>query len=111
MLNSKLLMQIIRFLVKIPDYIAVGLIRIYQFFLSTDHSFWARPDIFRVCTFYPSCSEFTRQAILKHGFILGSIMGAKRIFDCNPFSKGGHDNVPDHFTLRRYQGEDSKPGW
>lgn len=104
-------MKIIHFIIKIPDYLAAGLIRVYQFTLSTDHSFWAKPEVFRICTYHPSCSEFTRQAILKHGLILGSLMGLKRIIDCNPFSKGGLDPVPDKFTLRRYRGKNAKPAW
>ena len=97
------------FIVRIPRYIASGVIRIYQFLLSTDHAFWARPDIFRICTYHPSCSEFARLAILKHGVILGSLMGIKRVIDCNPFSRGGYDPVPRHFTLRRYRGKNAKP--
>jgi len=103
-------MKIIKFIIKIPRYLAANLIRIYQITLSTDHAFWAKPEVFRICTYHPSCSEFTRQAILKHGVILGSIMGIKRIIDCNPFSKGGYDPVPEKFTLRRYRGEGAKPG-
>lgn len=102
-------MNILRYIIRIPDYFAVGLIRVYQFLFSTDHSFWAKPELFRICTYYPSCSEFTRLAILKHGLLPGSIMGLKRIIDCNPFSKGGHDPVPEHITLRRYKGKGAKP--
>lgn len=47
-----------------------------------------------VCKFRPTCSEYTRQAIVKYGFIKGSLMGAYRILRCNPFSKGGYDPVP-----------------
>lgn len=43
------------------------------------------------CKFYPSCSEYTKQAIQKYGCIKGSIKGFKRILRCNPFSKGGYD--------------------
>ncbi|MBU0976492.1 MAG: membrane protein insertion efficiency factor YidD [Patescibacteria group bacterium] len=96
-------------LIKIPRYFASGFIRVYQFFLSTDHSFWAKPEVFRICTYHPSCSEFTRQSILKHGVILGSFMGLKRIVDCNPFSKGGYDPVPEKFSLKRYQGNGVGP--
>lgn len=98
-------------IIKLPRYAASGLIRIYQMLLSTDHAFWAHPKIFRICTYQPSCSEFTRLAILKHGVILGSVMGLKRIIDCNPFSHGGHDPVPDKFTLRRYKGQGAKPAY
>jgi putative membrane protein insertion efficiency factor len=104
-------MKVISFIFKIPRYSASGLIKVYQFFLSTDHAFWARPDVFRICTYTPSCSEFTRQAILKHGLLLGGIMGAKRVIDCNPFSKGGYDPVPAKFSFRRYRGKDAKPGF
>lgn len=43
------------------------------------------------CKFYPTCSEYTKQAIEKYGVIKGCIYGAKRILKCNPFSKGGYD--------------------
>lgn len=43
------------------------------------------------CKFYPTCSEYTKQAIEKYGAIKGSYLGIKRILRCNPFSKGGYD--------------------
>lgn len=43
------------------------------------------------CKFYPTCSEYTRQAIEKYGVVKGVWLGAKRILKCNPFSKGGYD--------------------
>ena len=43
------------------------------------------------CKFYPSCSEYTKQAIIKYGAFKGSLLGIKRILKCNPFSKGGYD--------------------
>jgi hypothetical protein len=46
------------------------------------------------CRFSPSCSEYTRQALIKHGAIRGSVMGARRILRCHPFNPGGHDPVP-----------------
>lgn len=44
-----------------------------------------------VCRFYPTCSEYTRQAIIKYGAFKGSWIGLKRILRCHPFSKGGYD--------------------
>ena len=49
----------------------------------------------RQCRFYPSCSEYTKQAIIKHGFFLGCTLGAYRIIRCNPLCKGGLDPVPE----------------
>ena len=43
------------------------------------------------CKYYPTCSEYTMQAINKYGCIKGSFLGVKRILKCNPFSKGGYD--------------------
>ena len=64
--------------------ISVFLIRFYQNHIS-------RKD----CRFIPSCSEYTLEAILKHGFFIGVALGFWRILRCNPFSKGGFDKVPD----------------
>ena len=43
------------------------------------------------CKYYPSCSEYTKQAIEKYGAGKGMILGIYRILRCNPFSKGGYD--------------------
>lgn len=43
------------------------------------------------CIFYPTCSNYTIQAIEKYGFLKGSFLGLKRIIRCNPFNKGGYD--------------------
>ena len=46
------------------------------------------------CRFYPTCSEYTKQAILKYGLFKGSFMGLKRICKCHPLNGGGYDPVP-----------------
>ena len=46
------------------------------------------------CRFYPTCSNYAIEAINIHGAIKGSWLAIKRIFRCNPFSKGGFDPVP-----------------
>ena len=43
------------------------------------------------CKYYPSCSEYMKQAINKYGCIKGIFLGLIRILKCNPFSKGGID--------------------
>ena len=46
------------------------------------------------CRFYPTCSEYTKQAIIKYGIIKGSWLGIKRICKCHPFNEGGYDPLP-----------------
>ena len=43
------------------------------------------------CKYYPSCSEYMKQAIEKYGCFKGTFKGIKRLLKCNPFSKGGYD--------------------
>ena len=43
------------------------------------------------CKYYPTCSEYSRQAITKYGAIKGGFLSIKRFCKCNPFSKGGYD--------------------
>ena len=43
------------------------------------------------CKYYPTCSQYMKQAIEKYGAIKGVFLGIKRILRCNPFSKGGYD--------------------
>ena len=43
------------------------------------------------CKYYPTCSEYMRQAIEKYGALKGTYLGIKRLFRCNPFSNGGYD--------------------
>lgn len=43
------------------------------------------------CKYYPSCSEYMKQAIEKYGCFKGIYLGIKRILRCHPFAKGGYD--------------------
>ena len=43
------------------------------------------------CKYYPTCSEYMKQAILKYGCVKGIFLGIFRLLRCNPFSKGGYD--------------------
>ncbi|MDH5507689.1 MAG: membrane protein insertion efficiency factor YidD [Anaerolineae bacterium] len=62
-------------------------IRIYQKTLSQ-----AMPA--DTCRYYPTCSHYGYQAIIKYGAVKGSWMAANRLLRCNPFSEGGYDPVP-----------------
>lgn len=46
------------------------------------------------CRFYPTCSDYMREAIEVHGVGRGIWMGLKRLGRCHPFHEGGCDPVP-----------------
>ncbi len=52
------------------------------------------------CIYWPSCSEYSRQAFLKHGVFRGAYLSVSRILRCHPFHQGGVDEVPE--TLPYY---------
>lgn len=71
--------------------LSIQIIEIYQKTISPDHSFIGRffPRI--GCKYYPSCSEYTKQAIRQYGVVKGGGLGVARILKCNPVSRGGFD--------------------
>ena len=46
------------------------------------------------CRFTPTCSEYARQAIIKHGPFKGFWLAVKRILRCHPWGGSGYDPVP-----------------
>lgn len=43
------------------------------------------------CVFYPTCSEYTKQAIEKYGALKGIYLGVLRISRCHPWQKNHID--------------------
>lgn len=73
---------------KIPRKFGVFMIWVYQHFISP--AFGGRA----VCRFTPTCSEYTKTAILRYGLFRGSLMGIRRILRCRPGGGYGFDPVP-----------------
>ncbi|MDB4595084.1 MAG: membrane protein insertion efficiency factor YidD [Flavobacteriaceae bacterium] len=71
---------------KIFIYPFLILIRIYQTLIS--------PLLPSTCRFSPTCSEYSKQSLIKYGLIKGSILSVKRILKCNPWGGNGYDPVP-----------------
>ena len=67
-------------------YVLVFLIVLYQKLISP----WLPP----ACRFIPTCSQYAREALLKHGLFRGLLLAVKRLARCHPFHAGGYDPVP-----------------
>ncbi len=61
--------------------------KLYKLFVS--------PLLGNNCKYYPYCSDYSVEAIEKHGFIKGILYGTRRVLKCGPYSKGGFDPVPE----------------
>ena len=54
------------------------------------------PYLPSTCRFTPTCSEYTQEAMHRHGFIKGTLMGLKRLSRCRPLSGTGYDPPPQN---------------
>ena len=63
----------------------IYLIDIYKYLIS--------PLLGNNCRFLPTCSEYTKDSILKFGLVKGCWLGLKRILKCHPWGKGGYDPI------------------
>jgi uncharacterized protein len=69
----------------LPRTVAIGLIRAYKLVIS--------PLLPSACRFHPTCSEYMKDAIEKHGVLKGFGLGLRRLSRCHPFHQGGFDPV------------------
>lgn len=72
--------------------VLLALIGAYQRWISS-----SRP---RRCRYEPTCSSYAAQSIRRFGAGRGVLLASWRLLRCNPFSHGGFDPVPEHFTLK-----------
>jgi putative membrane protein insertion efficiency factor len=71
---------------KILIYPLLVLIKLYQNFIS--------PLLPSTCRYSPTCSEYSKQSLVKFGLVKGFILSIKRIIKCNPWGGSGYDPVP-----------------
>lgn len=67
----------------LPARIAVALLDFYRATLGV--------SLGGQCRFYPSCSTYARQALLKYGLLKGTAKSLWRLARCNPLNPGGVD--------------------
>jgi uncharacterized protein len=76
----------VRTVTRLPGRALVLVIRGYQRFIS--------PMTPPSCRFYPSCSSYAVLAIERHGIWRGTRLAVWRVLRCNPWNRGGVDDVP-----------------
>ncbi len=64
------------------DKLIIKLINIYQNTPSRSHT---------SCVFLPTCSEYTKEAVIKYGALRGVARGFLRICRCHPWQKNHYD--------------------
>jgi uncharacterized protein len=62
------------------------------------------------CRYYPTCSAYAEQAVRTHGVLKGATLAAWRLVRCNPFSRGGVDEVPPPGRWRADPASATPPG-
>jgi len=71
---------------KLGIWLAVLPIKFYQYSIS--------PLFPSTCRYAPTCSEYAKEAITKHGPFKGGWLAARRIGRCHPWGGSGYDPVP-----------------
>ena len=84
--------QLINFLMKFLTFPFIILIRFYQSSIS--------PYLPATCRYHPTCSQYSIEALEKHGLFFGSYLAVRRILSCHPWGKSGHDPVPKKFKRK-----------
>ncbi len=69
-----------------PSLLIIACIRCYQLLVS--------PYLGNHCRFTPTCSSYAAEAYQHYGFFKGSWLSIKRLVRCNPWCKGGYDDLP-----------------
>jgi putative membrane protein insertion efficiency factor len=78
-----LLRRIAASVCRLPAWVLIALVRVYQWTLS--------PLVGRHCRFEPTCSAYFIRAVRKYGAVRGAWRGILRICRCHPFHPGGYD--------------------
>ncbi|MGE3927478.1 MAG: membrane protein insertion efficiency factor YidD, partial [Lautropia sp.] len=85
-LASQLNPSVAERIVGAPAALLIGLVRVYRFAIS--------PMFGPRCRYWPSCSEYTLESLMRHGVLRGGWLSVRRLIRCNPWAAGGVDPVP-----------------
>lgn len=77
---------LLRSVVLVPRNVLISFLLAYRAVIS--------PLYGQVCRYHPSCSLYALRAVQYHGALWGIGLGFVRVLRCNPFARGGIDDVP-----------------
>lgn len=78
--------KIFKFFSQCLTWLALGVVGVYRLGIS--------PFLWQRCRFFPSCSRYAHQALLRFDFFFAMVLIIKRLVKCQPFHEGGLDPVP-----------------
>ena len=77
----------------ILTYILIKFIKFYKFLIS--------PMLGQSCRYFPTCSEYSIEALKTYGFFKGILLSIKRILSCHPWGRGGFDPVDKEVKVKK----------
>ena len=74
-------------------YIIIVAIKVYRYFVS--------PLLGNSCRYFPTCSEYSIEALKTFGFFKGLFLSIKRILSCHPWKDGGYDPIKKEIKVKK----------
>ena len=71
----------------------IKLIKIYRFLIS--------PLLGNTCRYFPTCSNYSIEALRTYGLLKGLLLSFKRILSCHPWGQGGFDPVKKEMKVKK----------
>ena len=78
-----------------PSVTALNLPRLLGWYLIRGYQRFISPALPPSCRFYPSCADYTSEAVVLHGAGRGLWLGIRRLLRCHPLGGHGVDPVPN----------------
>ena len=77
----------------ILTYLLIKFIKCYKFLISH--------FLGQSCRYFPTCSEYSIEALKTYGFFKGLLLSIKRILSCHPWGQGGFDPVKKEIKVKK----------
>ena len=74
-------------------YIIIVAIKVYSYLVS--------PLLGNSCRYFPTCSEYSIEALKTFGFFKGLFLSIKRILSCHPWKEGGYDPIKKEIKVKK----------